>query len=455
MRDLAEKRVSRRTLLQFMGTGMAGIAGSSLLAACVQPGASSGDAAGGAAGETVSIVFGSYTWAEFTPMLDSIVAAFQAAHPTISVEKQFADWTNYWQKNQTQIAAGTPPDVGIMSIAYIGQYGTQGVLLDLDPYLETNSVDTSQYWPIAEYTWQMEPGQRMVGQGPHLGLPLTLANESCLVYNKSMFDNAGIALPTDEWTWDDALAAAQALTKDTGDPQTTEWGIASITPRDRLWPRIWDFGGAILDDAYTKCLLDQPEAMAAMQWLYDTYAVHKVNPQTPPTHAVHPFLTGRIGMYGCGSWVPSSLKDAEFEWEVAHWPRGEQSKERITQGNSDGFSCFKATKAPDAAWELLYFMTGPDQPGTQQWSTIFSSIPATKALAASDAFLKQSGLPASYHIIVEDLEFSQSKHNGVKWAEWVDAQEQALGGAWTAQVSLEEAVTKAVQDIDTILNSIA
>lgn len=444
------QNVSRRTALKWMGSAAA----AAMLAACT-PVAAPGTTEGGAADEaTTGIVFGSYTWAEFTPMLDSVVAAFEEAHPDISVEKQFAGWDDYWQKNQTQLAAGTPPDVGIMSIAYIGQYGTRGVLLNLDPYIEANQIDMTKYWPIAEYTWQMEEGGRMVGAGPHLAFAIALANESCFVYNKSMFDEAGLETPTEEWDWNDVMEAATALTEDTGDPETTKWGIASLQPRDRLWPRIWDFGGAVIDDEYTTCLLGEPEAMQAMQWIYDTIWVSKIQPQTLPTHAVNPFLTGRIAMFGCGSWTPSSFKDAEFEWEVAHWPLSEIDGERHAQANSDGFSCFKASKNPDAAFTFLNFLVGPDQPGATMWAGMFSSIPGVKELAYSDTYLSQPGLPSTYRIVVEDLETGISKHNGVGWSEWVNAQEQALSGAWSGEVELADAVQKAVEDINAILNEV-
>ncbi len=274
------QNVSRRALLKMMG-GAAVVTALSACSPVAAPGTTSSEST--ASQDATDIVFGSYTWAEFTPMLDSVVAAFEEAHPEIRVEKQFAGWGDYWQKNQTQLAAGTPPDVGIMSIAYIGQYGTRGILLNLDPYIEADQVDMSKYWPLAEYTWQMEKGALQVGAGPHLGLSIALANESCFVYNKTMFDKAGVALPTEDWDWNDALEAAQQLTQDTGDPESTEWGIASLTPRDRIWPRIWDYGGSVLDDEYSTCLLGEPEAVQALQWVHDTIWVHKVS-ATNPTH---------------------------------------------------------------------------------------------------------------------------------------------------------------------------
>jgi multiple sugar transport system substrate-binding protein len=449
----SSQHVSRRTLLKMMGSAVAATA----LSACT-PVAAPGDTTQGgeasASQAATGIVFGSYTWAEFTPMLDSVVAAFEEAHPEISVEKQFAGWGDYWQKNQTQLAAGTPPDVGIMSIAYIGQYGTRGILLNLDPYIEANQIDMSKYWPIAEYSWQMESGARQVGTGPHLAFSIALANESCFVYNKTMFDKAGVAVPAEDWDWTDVLEAAQQLTNDTGDPESTEWGIASLEPRDRIWPRIWDHGGSVLDDEYTTCLLAEPEAMQALQWVHDTIWVHKVAPQTLPTHAVNPFLTGRIAMFGCGSWVPSSFKDAEFDWQVANWPRSEIDGKRNVQANADGFSAFQASKNPDSAWTFLNFLVGPDQPGATMWAGMFSSIPGVKELAYSDTYLSQPGLPSTYKTVVDDLENGISKHTGVGWSEWVDAQEQALGGAWSGELPLADAVQKAVTDINAILSEI-
>ena len=41
-------------------------------------------------------------------------------------------------------------------------------------------------------------------------------------FNKRMFDEAGVAYPTDDWTYDDMLAAAEKLTIKAPDGTTTQ-----------------------------------------------------------------------------------------------------------------------------------------------------------------------------------------------------------------------------------------
>ena len=52
----------------------------------------------------------------------------------------------------------------------------------------------------------------------YYGFPQGFATE-IMYYNKDMFDAAGVAYPTDDWTWDDYTAAAEKLTKPM-DPST-------------------------------------------------------------------------------------------------------------------------------------------------------------------------------------------------------------------------------------------
>jgi multiple sugar transport system substrate-binding protein len=401
-----------------------------------------------------NIVFGSYTWDAFTPILNALVASFEAAHPEISVETQFAAYNEHWQKVQTQIAAGTPPDVGVASAGFIADFGSKGLLEPLEPYIERDGLDLSRYWPATLDQWRVEPGAKLTGAGPLLCLPNDISNNSCFVYNKTMFDKAGIAYPTDAWTWHDVREAALALTKDTGDPTTTEWGLGPMNVADGDWNVIiWQWGGPMeINEEYTECTLKDPTSMEALQWVYDLYHTDKVMPTLPFQEGVEPFLTGRIGMITCGSWVPTAFVGVkEFEWEVANWPRSPFTDERIVHVNPDAFTMYKGSANPDAGWEFLKYITAPDEAGTVLFASRFSNIPAVMELASSDIYLGQPGLPASYINLVKDLEFGRPGRVGRSFFEWRNVLRQTMPAAWSGELTLQEAVDTCVEQINAIL----
>ena len=93
--------------------------------------------------------------------------------------------------------------------------------MKLDDKLKDLGIDKSDFQPaVTDITNQV---------GGYYGFPQGFATE-IMYYNKDMFDAAGVAYPTDDWTWDDYTAAAEKLTKADGSqygsdsPPSTAYG---------------------------------------------------------------------------------------------------------------------------------------------------------------------------------------------------------------------------------------
>jgi multiple sugar transport system substrate-binding protein len=90
-----------------------------------------------------------------------------------------------------------------------------------------------------------------------------------VVYNRDLLDRAAIEYPTDDWTWDDFLRAAQRLTLDRDrDGRIDQWGTA-IDRRPAFWlPWIWAGGGDVLCPGGGRAsgCLDAPATVAAIRW---------------------------------------------------------------------------------------------------------------------------------------------------------------------------------------------
>jgi multiple sugar transport system substrate-binding protein len=76
---------------------------------------------------------------------EEAIDLFEKANPTITVNGTFTDYPSYWEKRQTEAAGGGLPDVMLMDWQYLRQYGENGLLLSLNPYLEstiaTDAID--------------------------------------------------------------------------------------------------------------------------------------------------------------------------------------------------------------------------------------------------------------------------------------------------------------------------
>lgn len=187
-------QLSRRGLL---GLGFGATAAAALTAAGC--GKDSGPGGGGAddAAELRLTWWGNDTRNANTAKL---VDAYKKEKPNVTIKPESGEWSGYWDKLATQVAANDAPDVIQMDEKYIREYGGRGALLDL----AENGLDTSKFAPGT-----VEPGQSDEGlMGINAGV-----NAPVILANPAYFKKAGIEIPDDSsWTWDDFQQLAVQLT---------------------------------------------------------------------------------------------------------------------------------------------------------------------------------------------------------------------------------------------------
>jgi multiple sugar transport system substrate-binding protein len=144
---------------------------------------------------------------------NQIVADFESANPDIAVSVEVSDWDSYWTKLKTLLAANTPPDIFAIDAPYYLDYQSKGVLRNLQSYIDADPSVFDGIYPQTLQAYQTADG--------YFGIPRDFQT-IVLFYNKDMFDAAGLAYPTADWTWDDLRAAAQTLTVDNNSDGTTD-----------------------------------------------------------------------------------------------------------------------------------------------------------------------------------------------------------------------------------------
>lgn len=104
-----------------------------------------------------------------------------------------------------------------------------------------------------------------------------------LVYNKEMFDAAGVAYPDESWTWDDLVSASEKIYAATG-----KYGYMAYAD-DQLgyWNFVYQAGGYILNEDKTKAGFTQPATEKAMKF----YIGLQQNPHNDGGYAVEDFDT--------------------------------------------------------------------------------------------------------------------------------------------------------------------
>jgi len=304
----------------------------------------------------------------------------------------------------TQIAGGNPPDLfSIYDPATLLVYMEKEALLDLGPFMKKYNIDPKDFWP-ALYPY-MEYKGKIYGLPPNCG-PFVL------FYNKKMFDEAGVAYPTEKWTWNDLLEAAKKLTKK--DPKTgryIQFGLLSEDP-DLF---IWQNGGWRYSKDKKRCVLDSREAKEGFRWYYDLRFTHHVMPTPSEANSLaatggwggtlNLFAAKKVAMFIQGRWMSMVFrKDKDLDWNIAPVPRG---KVKVTKLASKVYAIPKNCKHPDAAFRFLAYLVGPDQYIIAKSG---DGIPSRKSIANSKEFLFDPDFPKEDRnkIYLDEMNFARA-----------------------------------------------
>ncbi len=338
--------LSRRAFMRLAGAAAA----SATLAAC------SPNLAGPPAGRNgkAQLVYQDWRTDWFPEMAQAMLEEFHAAHPNIRVFYT-PDPDNLLDQMPLDMEAGTAPDVLAGCCDWLPAFAQQGHLLDLSPYVKADlDRATIEEWDPAQYQ------ALFTSEGVQFALP-KYHGALALYYNKGLFDARRVDYPDASWTHDDYLAAMQRVCgarSRAGEPEI--WGSMLDINWDRLQVHVNAWGGRFVDPADpTRSMMAMPPAMEAMEWIRSRMWDDRLMASFLDVHNVETrraFIDSRIAMVEDGSWaLKDILAGANFEVGLAPMPAG--PVRRATLATTDGFAVYSRTRYPEAAWELLKFLT--------------------------------------------------------------------------------------------------
>jgi multiple sugar transport system substrate-binding protein len=247
--------------------------------------------------------------------------------------------------------------------------------------------------------------------GKQIGFPRETTS-TIMIYNKQLFEESGVPLPTPDWTWADFEAAAAALTQGEGAERifgTADWNLNRNT-----WIKMWQKGGDVLNEDRTKFTMNEPVNIEQIQLIADWH--HKTGFHIPGVEmggftTADLFVTGRIGMFPQFS-VFTNIKPAEFEWDIVPLPvdPGDTPSTRVA---SAGHSMYSGTENPDAAWKWISYLAGADA----FWHFVDSglSLPALKAVAEDPKFLDPSTMPTNAQVMLDAFDYGRPEPVAGDW----------------------------------------
>ncbi|KAB8145852.1 sugar ABC transporter substrate-binding protein [Chloroflexia bacterium SDU3-3] len=377
-----------------------------------------------------------------------VIEEFERTHPTIKIKfENVSVSSEYWTQLQSTLSDGTGPDIFYPQVYQVDKMGKSGYLLDLNPYLARDRIDTAAYDQKAFEMYQFDQKQ--------YGLPVDLV-PVVIAYNRDMFDAAGLPYPTDDWTWDDFLAAAQKLTLDKdGDGAVDQYGVDQFT---NYWPvYLWSkTGHGVFDDerAPTQFLLGEQDSVDALQWLADLTAKHHVMPTSAERgESSDLFLDGKAAMTMLAHrQLPQYLRNAAFSWDLAAFPHG---KARVVRVDGSAFVINAHTAHPDEAWEFVKFLAGPEGHGVRMLVSLQQMLPSLSALQQTDDFLRPKERPTlhkdAFLPTTDTVRISMYQPITALYEPVSQIEGESLGKLWEGKITAAEAVREMEPKIATLL----
>jgi multiple sugar transport system substrate-binding protein len=376
-------------------------------------GCAGGSGGNDASGEISFLVFGE---PEELKAFRSVIRAFRTREPSVTVNLiEASDRSDLLARLSTSFAGGSPPDVFLLNYRFYGQFAAKGVLEPIESRLDESDVfQQADFYPQALDAFRFD--------GELTCLPQNISS-LVVYYNRDLFRRAGVAEPKPDWTWDDMVRTALALTKDVdGDGNPDRYGLGVEPSLIRIAPFVWSNGGELLDDEEhpTRFALDSARAREALQKFFDLRQIHLVVPSELEIEAEDDetrFQNGRTAMVlSSRRATPTFRTITAFDWDVAPLPR---HRRPVGILHSDAYCLTKASEKKEAAWRFMEFALGPV--GQRITARSGRTVPSLIEVAKSKAFLDPNAKPSRSRVFLDTISVIRRVPTVSTWPEIEDA----------------------------------
>jgi multiple sugar transport system substrate-binding protein len=363
--------------------------------------------------------------------LAQIVAAFETENPGIKVDVKTLPYADYFTALQTDISGGTTADVFDIEYANYAAYQANGVLAPI------SGVDTSVY--------QKSLADAYATGGRQYALPSSFSNV-VLYYNKDLFDKAGVAYPTSDWTWADEKAAAEKLT----DQSAGVWGDYQPISYNEYYKAVAQAGGDFLAADGQSAAFNTEAGVAAAQWLTEKSGTVMPTAEQgagTPDFDSKLFADGKLAMWHTGIWMFGSLSEAAFGWDIAVEP-GDQQHASAMFSNAVAIAANSQNQEAAAKWAA--FLTSSDTMVDVRLQAGWE-LPPIADQSKLQSYLT-AGAPANRQAVFDSLtDVALAPSIGENQAQLQDDVTNALTEIAAGRQKVEDAIPAAAQRVDALL----
>jgi multiple sugar transport system substrate-binding protein len=300
------------------------------------------------------------------PAMKAVAAGFHKKYPNITIDVESTPWAEYFTKLDAAANGGSMPDIMWMHPNNFIRYAKAGMLLDV-----TNKVTKD-----ARFKWSNFPDS-LVKLYKYSGKSYAVPKDydtAALWYNKTLFDQKGIAYPDGTWDWNKLSTVAKQLT----DPSKGIYGFVSPNDAQQDYDAfIYQNGGYPINADKTKSGWDSSETIAAMKFALSFSLVDKTSPTQAQFANTDPETYFESGKAAMGIFNSSYVVDyisndyTKKNCDVTEIPHGIK---KATIINGLGYAISAKTKHPAEAVEYLEYLSSKE--GSDIISNNGGAIPA-------------------------------------------------------------------------------
>ncbi len=331
-----------------------------------------------------------------------------------------------------QVEAGAPPDIARINDldAFAGHY------LDLRPLL-ADSAALREHFPDLIFR-SMSGGFQDIGL---YGYPDAAAVVAPFV-NVSLFERAGVSLPGEGASWDEWLAALDAVV----DATDADYVLSVDNKDHRLVGPAMSLGA----EYYDRGRLSLADDDGLREFLLILHGLME-DGKTPADTLLGTgksqdyFVRGETVMYICGSWkveeVAAQVGHA-FDWTIVPNPSGPDGGTGVAK--LTGLVAFADTKAPEAAAKVFDYLLQPAV--YAEFSARTLTIPAHLGVAAStiDYATDKETIAAALNAFAREVPKLQGQAIALDLHRlapvYYEASNTFLRGYFAGELSLDEAL---------------
>lgn len=312
----------------------------------------------------VTLRFATWDDAELLDNQQKCVDRFNESQDKIKIMLE-AYGNDFDTKITAGMGSGDAPDV-----MYMWDYPTyRGSLEPLDSYIEAEGEEYKNNF--YEALWPYNSKDDSV-----YGVPVSVVT-SCLFYNKDIFDQAGVAYPTDDWTWSDLKTASNEIQGKVEGVKGFSFGMKTQPYTYEMY--LWSNGASYVDEeGNLQGNVNSKESVEVFKMFQDM--AKEGSAYSAESGVGSDFLSQKTAMYVDGTWPIQQLKKEGVSFGLAQIPKFEGKDTSISVVNTCGISISKDSKYKEQAWEFVKYWTSEEM----NKERIETELPALKSVVASE-----------------------------------------------------------------------